>query len=285
MYENWLRSFHAVASEGGFTRGATAIGVGQPTVTAQVKALEDRFDVELFHRAGRVVRLTETGDALFAVTRTLFGHQQEAIDLLERVGKAGPQKLRFGAANPHGIMRLIKAVGDRLPALEVSVAIEHRAEILRQLRNFDLDVAAIGRAPDDSRFAVLPYRTLRVDVVVGADHAWAERESVRIAELHGQPMILREAASTTRETFESAAAAAGIRVRTVMEINNREAIREAVILGMGLSVGAEDELGSHRRLRWIPVEDANMEIHFNLVCLAQRRNRPGIRDFFEIAAG
>ena len=179
---------------------------------------------------------------------------------------------------------MVKAAADRLPGLDVSVAVEHRAEILRRLRNFELDVAAIGRAPCDPRFAVLPYRTLRVDVVVGADHPWAGRGSVRIAELDGQPMILREPGSTTREAFERAADKAGIRIRTVMEINNREAIREAVILGMGLSVGAEDELGSHRRLHWIPVDDAAMSIEFNLVCLAQRRDRPGIRDFFEIAA-
>lgn len=283
MNATWLRAFHSVAREEGFTKGAAAIGVGQPTVTAQIKALEDRYNVELFHRAGRIVRLTDAGEALYDVTRTLFGYQQDAVELLERLGREGPRQLRFGAANPHGIMGLIKAVRDRMPEMEIAVAVERRAEILRQLANFEIDIAAIGRAPEDKRFEVMPFRTLRVDVVVGADHDWADRESVRIRELDGQPMIQREPGSTTREAFETAAARAGIAVRTVMEINNREAIREAVILGMGLSVGAEDELGSHRRLRWIPVEDAAMTIHFNLVCLAQRRNHPGIRDVMEIA--
>lgn len=285
MYEIWLRSFHAVASEGGFTRGAAAIGIGQPTVTAQVRALEDRFGVELFHRAGRSVRPTEAGTALFEVTRTLFGHQQEAIRLLETFGRKGRLRLRFGAANPHGIMGLVKSIGDRLPEFELSVVIEHHAEILRRLLDFELDVAVVGRAVEDPRFAARPYRTLPIDVVVGADHEWAGRKSVRIAELDGRAMIMREAASTSREAFETAANEAGIRIRTVMEINNREAIREAVILGMGLSVGAEDELGSHRLLRWIPLADAEMAIRFNLICLAQRHNRPGIRDVFEIAGG
>jgi len=61
MCHTWLRSFHAVAREGGFTKGANAIGVGQPTVTAQVKSLEGAFDVELFQRGGKSAQLTDTG--------------------------------------------------------------------------------------------------------------------------------------------------------------------------------------------------------------------------------
>jgi hypothetical protein len=62
-------------------------------------------------------------------------------------------------------------------------------------------------------------------------------------------MILRETKSTTRQAFEAAARQAGINIRTEMKINNREAAREAVILGLGLSFGAEIEFGSHRSLR------------------------------------
>ncbi|HEX9703344.1 MAG TPA: LysR family transcriptional regulator, partial [Rhodospirillales bacterium] len=81
-----LRSFHAVAREGGFTAAATALGIGQPTVTSQVKALEDHFQVELFHRQGRRVRLTDTGKALFTVTQRLMAAEVEAQDMLNAVG-------------------------------------------------------------------------------------------------------------------------------------------------------------------------------------------------------
>jgi aminoethylphosphonate catabolism LysR family transcriptional regulator len=283
MYYTWLRSFHAVAREGGFTKGANTIGVGQPTVTAQVKSLESAFDVELFHRAGKSAQLTDTGETLYGITRTLFGYQQEAINFLRNTGQSRPRKLRIGAANPNGIMPLIKALRDQLPSFELSVTIEQREEILRRLLDFEIDVAAIGRPPDDPKFATVFYRKLRVDVVVAEDHPWAERQDIRIAELDGQPMILRETESTTRQTFEAAARKAGINIRTEMEINNREAIREAVVLGLGLSVGAEIEFGSHRSLRWLPVRDAEMFIELNLTCLSQRRDRPIIKRFFEIA--
>ncbi len=68
MYHNWLRSFHAVAREGGFTAASKVLNIGQPTVTEQVKSLELTFGVELFLRRGRTVTLTETGRQLLGFT-------------------------------------------------------------------------------------------------------------------------------------------------------------------------------------------------------------------------
>ena len=90
-------------------------------------------------------------------------------------------------------------------------------------------------------------------------------------------MILRETKSTTRQTFEAAARRARINIRTELKINNREATREAVVLDLGLSVGAEIEFGSHRSLRWLPVRDAEMYIELYLTRLSQRRDRTTIK--------
>jgi len=74
MYELWLRSFHAVARHGGATAAADALGLSQPTVTEQVKALEGRFQVELFHRHGRRMTLTALGRSLYQITQDIAGH-------------------------------------------------------------------------------------------------------------------------------------------------------------------------------------------------------------------
>jgi DNA-binding MarR family transcriptional regulator len=68
MNHTQLRSFHAVAAEGGFTAASRVLNIGQPTITSQVKALEQHFDVELFHRRGRRVELTDAGEELFRIT-------------------------------------------------------------------------------------------------------------------------------------------------------------------------------------------------------------------------
>ena len=67
-----LRSFHAVATAGSFTRAAESLHVSQPTVTTQVGQLEDLYKVELFHRTGRRVRPTEIGERLLQLSRQIF---------------------------------------------------------------------------------------------------------------------------------------------------------------------------------------------------------------------
>jgi len=73
MHQSQLRAFNAVAAHGGFTAAAQALGIGQPTLSTQVGALERYFGVELLHRRGRSVALSELGAALFKITQRLFG--------------------------------------------------------------------------------------------------------------------------------------------------------------------------------------------------------------------
>jgi len=83
---NQIRSFHAVASAGGFTAASKVLHVGQPTITGQVQALESFYGVELFHRRGRRVELTETGRELYAVTQRMEILEKEGQEVLQSAG-------------------------------------------------------------------------------------------------------------------------------------------------------------------------------------------------------
>ena len=67
-----------------------------------------------------------------------------------------------------------------------------------------------------------------------------------------------------------------------MEIDNREAMREAVALGLGIAMVAQNETLPSERLRAVRVADADMSVGFNVVCLASRRERPLIADFMAV---
>src|SRR5207253_11178517 len=96
LYEQ-LRAFHAVASEGGFTRAAEALHRTQPAVSAQVKALESRYGVALFERLGRGVTITEFGQRLFEITRRMFALEGEADHALRSARTPRFKSLKIAA--------------------------------------------------------------------------------------------------------------------------------------------------------------------------------------------
>jgi DNA-binding transcriptional LysR family regulator len=113
-------------------------------------------------------------------------------------------------------------------------------------------------------------------------HRFAARKSVRIAELEGEGLILREEGSTTRKALEDALGKAGIAPRVLMEIGSREAIREAVIMGVGIAAVSEKEYIPSPGIRMVRVSDAEMYTHAHVVCLEERRGARLVKAFLDI---
>ncbi|MCP5156174.1 MAG: LysR family transcriptional regulator [Ectothiorhodospiraceae bacterium] len=285
MYEKWLQAFHTVAVAGGFTRAAEVLNVGQPTVSTHVKALEAHFRVELFHRHGRSVKLTPTGERLLTITRDLYGHEAEALALLRATRNLETGRLVLSAVGPFDVMEVLQVFRRRHPGIDTHVTLGFEGEILDGLRCFDHDVGVIGRPVDDPEFHCVFYNRHRVLVIVHVDHPLARRRTVRLADLQGCEMVLRPSFSTTRQAFDRAIEAAGVRINPVMEINSREAAREAVVRGFGIGVISETELAPSPSIRTLRVTDAEMYTRAYLVCLASRSERPLIRAYFETAEG
>lgn len=282
MYQKWLQAFHTVAKEGGFTAAAKVLNVGQPTVSTHVRSLEDHFGIELFHRRGRSVELTGAGRSLLIITDGLYGHEEEAVKFLRAARELQAGELNISAIGPHDVMELLEAFRARHPKLRFSVTLGSTNEVLESLVEFDSDIGVIGHEEKDPRFSCRFYDRHEVLVTVNAAHPLARRRNIRIEELGGQEMVLRTVGSTTRKAFESALIRAGVEIRPVMEIKDREAVREAVIRGLGVGVVSESEFAPHERLRALRVTNAEMYTYAYAACLAERRNRPLIGAFFKM---
>lgn len=283
MHERSLAAFHAVARAGGFTAAAKLLNVGQPTVSTHVRALEDHFKVELFHRRGRSVELTEIGRSLLTITRGMFGHEEEAITLLRAAQALELGSLKIGAIRPSDVMEIAAELRARYPKLKLTVTLGSGLEILEGLLKFDFDVGVVGRDPDDARFFSRFYNKHRILVVANASHPLARRRSIRIEELEGQDFIVRAPGSTTRAIFDDALHKAGVRIRPIMETNNREAVNAAVVRGIGIGAISESEIASHNLLRVLSLTNADIYNHAYVVCLAERRKRPLIDGFIRAA--
>ena len=210
----------------GFTAAAKLLNVGQPTVSTHVRALEDHFKVELFHRRGRTVELTEIGRMLMTITRGMFGHQEEAISLLRAAQALEIGSLKIGAIRPSDVMEIAAELRTRSPDLKLTVTLGSGAEILEGLLKFDFDVGVVGRQPQDPRFFSRFYNRHRILVLANASHPLARRRSIRIEDLEGQDFIVRAAGSTTRAIFDQALQKA---VGAVTQVRDFQPVRQDVV--------------------------------------------------------
>ena len=278
-----MRAFHAVATEGGFTKAARLLGVSQPAVTIQVKALEESYGANLLHRNGQKVALSDLGRGLLDITRRIFDLEEEAEELLTAAHELRGGHLRAGADGPYFVMGLLASFIAQYPGVRVTVAMGNSRSVLRDLIEYRTDVAVVARIDDDRRFHAAPLARQPVVVFVPRKHPWAKRRSIRLGDLEGQPMILREEGSSTRQILEEALSEAGVSPQVVMEIGSREALQEAVAAGLGIGVVSAAELGADDRLKAITISDGGLEAQEYVVCLKERRNVRTVQAFFDLA--
>jgi aminoethylphosphonate catabolism LysR family transcriptional regulator len=277
-----LRAFHAVASEGSFTRAAEALHVTQPTLSGQVKALEERYGVKLFDRRGRRVHPTELGRSLLDLTRRLFSLEAEAEQILGAAKGLKRGHLRLAADAPFHVIGALSAFAKRYPGIRLSLTIGNSEEILEALVEHRADVAVLANIPENPRVHAVPFRRDRLIAFVEQNHPWAGRESLTLKELAGRRLVLREIGSTTRRLFETAMAARGLALGEVLEVNSREAVRETVAAGLGIGVVSESEFGSDRRLVPLPIEAEELAMTEYVACLSERRDLSLVRAFLDI---
>ena len=283
MYEKWLQAFHLVATERGFTAAANVLNIGQPTVSTHIKSLEDHFGVELIYRRGRRIELAPLGEALFTITRGLYSHEAEAVRLLQSARALEAGRIDLAAIGPFDIIELLETFRASYPKIESTVFVADVDVVVDSVRSFRTDVAIVGTEIDDPTFQSKFYNRHEVLVIVNASHRLARRKSIHLKELNGEDMVLRAPTSTTRRAFEAAAKSANIQVRPVIEINSREAAREAVVRGIGFGVVSETEFAPDPRLRAIKIFDARIYTYAYLLCLRERADRPIIKAFLDSA--
>ncbi|MGA0531627.1 LysR substrate-binding domain-containing protein [Hansschlegelia sp. KR7-227] len=276
-----LAAFHAVAQAGSFTRAARARNVSQPTLSAQVRGLEDAYGVRLFDRVGRTVKLTPLGQSLFVITARMFTAEEEAEALLAGTRTLSRGHLRIAADSATHVMPALGRIREKHPGLTFSLSIGNSSDVLRQIVDYAADVAVTAQQTSDPRILSVRLSADRLVGFVRADHAFARRGAVPIEALVGQDLVLRERGSVTREVFETRLAEAGVKPGHLLEVQTREAVRDAVATGFGVGVIFGSEFREGEGLTRLEITGADLAVAEYAVCLEERRRIPLVRSFLE----
>lgn len=278
-----LRAFHLVARERGFTRAATAARVSQPTLSSQVGALEASYRLQLFERRGRCIELTPIGQNLFDITSRMFALEDEARALLAGTRALTRGHLRVSADSAYHAIPILAALKQRHEGLTFSLRIGSSAAVLQELLDYQADVGVMAKMVSDPRLHSAQFKQDRLIVFVPAGHGWARKRRVALSELAGQDLVLRERGSITREVFEASLAAGAVRPGAIIEVQTREAVREAVAAGFGIGVVFRSEFGNDRRFVPLDVEGGQLGVAEYVACLQERRDLALVRAFLDAA--
>ncbi|MCG8560524.1 MAG: LysR substrate-binding domain-containing protein [Hyphomicrobiales bacterium] len=285
MYHSQLRSFHAVAVHGGFSNAARELNLSQPTISDQVRKLEDWFNVRLFERRKRSVVPTELGARLFEITRRMFELENEAVELLSESHALRTGSLRVAADGAPHLVGLVGRFRKAYPGISVSLSVANGDEVFARLLNFEADVVVLAEVPEDERLETFTLRTDPLVAFVSTEHPWASRSGITLRELTTEPIVMRERGSLTRATLEDELQRLGCSYEIAMEADRREVAREAVAAGIGIGVVLRPEFGFDTRLKALELIDCERQLTESLVCLKERLQLRTVAAFWEIATG
>lgn len=254
-----LSTFRAAATSLSFTRTAEALNYVQSSVTAQIHGLEEDLGVRLFDRMGKRVALTDAGERLLPYAEKMLELAREASVVVS------------GSGQPSGVLTIIapetlctyrlpavlREFRSRFPDVTLHLKPNDVGDLRRAMAEDGVDVAFV--LEEVSSVAGLRSEPLLDEplVLVSApDHPLASAAVVYPSDIEGEPVVLTEPGCDYRRLFERSLFAAGVKPSTTLEFSSTEAIKQCVMVGMGLTVlpaiavRSEIEQGKLAALPW-----------------------------------
>lgn len=234
-----LRIFGAVVEHGGFSQAARKLYISQPAVSQAVQELERQVELPLVIRSGRTIRLTEAGRLLYDYTRQILATEHAAELALEQLRGLERGQLAIGASSTIGVYllpRLLSIFHQRYPGIRLRLDIGSTAQIVERLLTAELDTALVeGPVPHphiDAQF----WRDDQLVVIAMPAHPITHEQPVSLQRLLAEPFVCREPTSGTREIIDAVFHERGAARQIAIELGSTEAIKQAVMAGLGLAI-------------------------------------------------
>ncbi len=251
-----LDILEAVARCGSFSRASEEMHLSQPAVSMQIKQLEETLGLPLFEQIGKRIHLTEAGretlEASRAVHRELANLEHALGDL--RGLKGGALSVSVVSSASYLGARLIAAFRQIHPDVRVSLNAVNRETLLRHLAENSIDVALMGRPPENLDLLAQPFMDNPLVVIASPSHPLAGMRDILLKRLAEEPFVGREQGSGTRSAVEKFFEANGLVLKVAMEMNKNEGIKQAVEAGLGVGVVSLHGELAKRNLRILDVQ-------------------------------
>ena len=233
-----LRALTAVVESGTVSGAARALNVTPPAVSLQMRLLQETTGMPLVERTSDGLRPTDCGLELIAGARRVEAALADCGEALREIAGIDRGRVTVGVIStakyfaPRAIAAFVKAH----PKVDLRLHIGNREEMIAGLKNYDLDLAIMGRPPEDFEVERAVVGDHPHIIVGSADHRLVGKRQIGLADLASETFLLREEGSGTRLLMQRLFAQAGLSPNLGMEIGSNETIKQAVIAGLGIAL-------------------------------------------------
>lgn len=231
-----IRYFVALAQTLNFTRAAEQCHVSQPALTRAIQQLEHELGGPLFHRERNNTHLSELGRLMQPYLESVAQSAQAAKAAAISVKKAEKVTLTIGAMctiGPQLVSELIVEFQRTHPDVEIRLIEDDSSAMIAALERGDLHVALVG-VPGElpGNFHQLPIYSERFVIVLPQGHRWAQRNAIRVAELHGEPYVGRSTCEVYKMVSEDFAQR-GVKLKKVFSSPRDDWVKNMIKAGLG----------------------------------------------------
>lgn len=280
-----LRVFLEVAKLGSVTRAAEALHLTPPAVSMQIKEVENQVGLQLFDRAGRALSLSTAGEYFAVHAKKLLAALSDAENAMGRFKRLESGLLTVGMVSTakYFVPRLLAKFREDHPGVDVRLAVaSNREALLTMLEGGTCDLTVMGRPPRELAARSEPFAPHPLVFVCPPGHELLGIGHPPLAALAPYSFIVREHGSGTRAAMERFLGERRFTPRITMEMGSNEAIKQAVMAGMGISFLSLHTLGLELRsglLQLLDVEDTPLLRSWHLVHLQSKVLSPAAEAF------
>jgi LysR family transcriptional regulator, low CO2-responsive transcriptional regulator len=252
-----LSTFEAVARLKSFSAAANEMCVSQPTVSKQIKALHEEIGLPLVEQIGKKVFLTEAGQELFATCAdwlNTWGRFEQTIANFKGM-KQGKLKISAVTTTKYFMPRILGPFCSQFPNIDISLGVVNRVQLLERLSRNDDDLYIMGLPPEDYDVEAEAFLDNPLVVLASATHPLANKKKIPFKQLSKEHFLAREPGSGTRITVERIFAKHHTPFNIKMELGSNEAIKQAVIGGLGLGLLSQSTLSPEVNQKELKVLD------------------------------
>lgn len=283
-----LRVFEASARLGSLARAAQELHIAQPTASVQVRKLSETVGLPLFEQVGKRIYLTEAGKQVYAGCNDVFHALARLEEMLTEMRglDSGHLQLAVTSTAKYFAPRLLGAFMQRYPGIETSLQIHNRSTLVERLAGNEDDLYMFADPPGDQEVVVQAILPNPLVVVARGDHPLAGEQDIAFSRLAGEPFLMREPGSGTRMATLKLFSQHGLTPRIRMELNTNEAIREAILAGLGISILSRYALGlepDQTGLVCLDIEGFPLESHWHFVYPVGKHLSVAARAFMDFA--